>query len=258
MLNIKEISSGYGKSIIIKNVTFQVEEGEFVAIIGPNGAGKTTLFRTLIQEVKLKKGAIFYKGKDIRRIKRRELSKYIAFLPQQPLFPPSMKVEDFLLIGRYPHAPLLGLRKEDRERVEEVAERVGVRSFFGRRLGSLSGGQRQLVHIAQALSQEPSILLLDEPVQHLDIGHKMRILEILKKLNEEGLTVLCILHELNLASLYFNRLLLLNEGTLIVDGTPEEVLQKERVEELYKTFILVEKEPVFGRPYIYFAPWKKA
>jgi iron complex transport system ATP-binding protein len=255
MLEVKEVFSGYGEGDVIKGVSFNLRKGEFVALIGPNGAGKTTLLRTLSGTLPTREGEIIYEGKKVQQIKRKDFAKEVAMLPQHFHIPFSFIVKDFLLLGRYPHTSAFGFGRDDEKIVHWVAEQVGVQTLLGKRLEQLSGGQRQRVFLAQALCQQPSLLFLDEPVQHLDIHHRVEVLELLKRLNEEeGLTVLCVLHDLNLAALYFDRLILLSEGRVLADGKVDDVLHYRKVEEAYKTVVVVGREPIAKRPHIFLVP----
>jgi len=253
MLEIKNLICGYD-NFLLKNISFKVNSSELVGIIGPNGAGKTTLIRAITKLVKPKEGKIIYQGKDITKLSFKELAKDIAVVSQDVQFPDMMKVKDFVLLGRIPHFKKFQFleTKKDLEIAEEVMKLTGVLKIKERFLKEISGGERQLVLITKALAQEPKLLLLDEPTAHLDITHKIKVLDLIRKLNKKyGLTVLIVLHDLNLASQYCDKLILLNEGKIYKIGTPSEVLTYQIIEEVYKTVVIVKENPLNFRPYVF-------
>lgn len=253
MLEVINLTCGYDK-FLLKDINFKVNSYEFLGIIGPNGSGKTTLIRAISRLIKPIKGKIIYQGKDISKLNFKELAKKIAVVSQDTYFPETMKVEDFILLGRIPHFKKFQFfeRKRDYKIVEEAMRLTGTIEIKNRLLKEISGGERQLVSIAKSLSQEPKLLLLDEPTTHLDITHKVKILDLIKRLNKKyGLTVLIVLHDLNLASQYCDRLILLNEGKVHRIGTPNEVLTYQIIEEVYKTIVIVKENPITSKPYIF-------
>lgn len=251
ILEIKNLSCGYEDKTIIKNISFAVNKGSFLGILGPNGAGKTTLFRSLTKIIKPMKGKIVFQGKDISDLSAKDLAKEIAVLPQILDVPFAFSIEEFVLLGRHPHLKRLEApKKKDYEIAQKVMVELDIADLKHRKIRDLSGGERQRVLIAQALAQEPKLLLLDEPVNHLDIKHQIEILDLLKDLNKTGLTVVIILHDLNLASEYCDDLLLMNEGKIHTYGKAQDVLKYEILEEVYKTVLIVEKNPLSGKPYI--------
>ena len=258
MLEIKGLSCGYGKRIVLHGVSFAIKKGEFVGVIGPNGSGKTTLLRAITgflppQGGTSSRGTISLEGEEPRHMGRRTLAQRVAVVTQAPDIMPPFSVEEFVLLGRVPHwrgFQLLETAK-DREIAERAMEMAGIESLKERRMGELSGGERQLVFVARALAQTPHLLLLDEPTAHLDIGHQVQIMDLLQELNREGsLTILVVLHDLTLAGLYCKRLILLNEGRLRAIGPPQEVLTKGVIEEVYQTQVTVMETPAGGRPVI--------
>ncbi|OGS26522.1 MAG: hypothetical protein A2297_02855 [Elusimicrobia bacterium RIFOXYB2_FULL_48_7] len=251
LLDIKNLSCGYDGKEIIKNISFSVNKGAFLGILGPNGAGKTTLFKALAKFLKPMNGGIIFQGENTAGISAGNLAKKVAVLPQVLDVPFSFTIEEFVLLGRHPHLKKLEIpKKKDYAIVENAMAKLDIDYLRHRKLKDLSGGERQRALIAQALAQEPELLLLDEPVNHLDIKHQIEILDLLKDLNSAGLTVIIILHDLNLASEYCDNLLLLNDGRIHSSGTAESVLKYEILEEVYKTVLIVEKNPLSGKPYI--------
>ena len=252
MLEINNLTCGYDSKFILQDIDFKVENKELMGIIGPNGSGKTTLLRAITKVLKPKKGEIFFEGENIWQMGFRDLAKKIAAVSQN-LVLNQMTVEEFVLLGRIPHYQRFQFleTKEDLEIAEKSLELTDIFKLKDRSISEISGGERQLALIARALAQEPKLLLLDEPTAHLDISHQVKILDLIKRLNREfGLTVMMVLHDLNLASEYCQRLMLINEGRIYKIGTPFEVLNYKIIEEVYKTVVVVEKNPISFKPYI--------
>jgi iron complex transport system ATP-binding protein len=252
MLKISNLSSGYQANEVIKGVSFTVHQGEFIGVIGPNGSGKTTLFRTITKIIGGYAGGLLYKDKEIRDWPVKTLAKEIAVVPQFLMMAFPLKVYDFVSLGR---APYLGRFEMISERDEEIVKGAmgitGCSGLMERMVTELSGGELQRVFLAQALAQEPKLLLLDEPTSHLDIGHQVEILHLLKQLNKKkGLTIVIIMHDLNTAGEYCNRLVLLDEGRIYKAGSPVEVLTYQNIEAVYKTVVVVKENPISGRPYV--------
>jgi iron complex transport system ATP-binding protein len=253
MLEIKGISCGYGKRIVLHDVGFDVQKGEFVGVIGPNGSGKTTLMRAINGFLPLTKGTILLEGKGIQRMPRRDLATTMAVVTQAPEGMPPLSVVEFVLLGRIPYWGRLQLLEtnNDLEIADGAMAQTGIDHLRARGMKELSGGERQLVFLARALAQEPRLLFLDEPTAHLDIGHQVQIMDLLRQLNRErSLTIVLVLHDLTLAGLYCDRLILLHEGRLHRLGLPMDVLTEEVIEEVYRTAVTVMETPVGGRPVI--------
>lgn len=253
VLEIRNLTCGYDSGFVLQDINFEVKHGELFGIIGPNGSGKTTLLRAITRLLRPKKGEIIFEGKDIWQVPLRELSKKVAVVTQNP--PANfMSIEEFVLLGRIPHYrkfQFLETRKdfEISRRCMALTNTIGLRD---KSINQISGGERQLVSIARALSQQPELLLLDEPTAHLDITHQIRILDLIRRLNKEfGLTVIVVLHDLNLASEYCDRLILLNNGFIHKVGSPKEVLTYQIIEEVYKTVVVVRENPISSKPYVF-------
>jgi len=252
ILEVKDLVCGY-RTFFLKDISFKVKTGEFFGIIGPNGSGKTTLLRAITRVLKPKKEEIYFEGKNIWQMRLKELAKKIAVVSQNPGIS-FITVEDFVLLGRIPHYKKFQFleTKEDLEIAKRCMALTDILKIQDQPVGEISGGERQLALIARALCQEPKLLLLDEPTTHLDITHQTKILDLIKKLNKEfELTVIMVLHDLNLASEYCNRLLLMSEGRVYKIGSPQEVLTYQVIEEVYKTVVVVDKSPLSSRPYIF-------
>lgn len=259
ILEVEGLTTGYRKHAVIEDITFQVREGGFLGIIGPNGAGKSTLFKALSRTLPAWQGRIRVRGKDIHHMARRDLARHMAAVPQF-MTPFPYRVEEFVRMGRYPHRGRFGLmRAEDRRIVQEVVARMELADLRDQRLNALSGGELQRVFLAQGLAQETELLLLDEPTAHLDIGHQVKIMDIIRGFSQaRGLTVVMILHDLNLAGAYCDELLLLHQGKVITQGPPADVLTRERIETVYGAPVEIRPDPLTARPRVAIVPaWVK-
>jgi len=251
-LKLENINSGYGKNVVLKDINFQVKEGEFIGVIGPNGAGKSTLFRTITRIIRPFSGQIYVKEEEIKNLSYKELAKRIACVSQESFIPFSYKVWDIVMMGRFPYQTILkGETDEDIDIVKRTLNLTDTELFRFRDILSLSSGERQRVMIARALVQEPEVLFLDEPTSHLDIGHQMQIFNILKKINrEQKMTIVAILHDLNLAAEYCDKLLLLDKGRIFKFDTPQNVLNYKLLEAVYNTLVIVKQNPISNKPYV--------
>ena len=222
MITLNNVTGGYNSvDPIVKNLSLEIGKGRFFALLGPNGSGKTTIVRLVMGVLQLLDGSVFIDGKELERYKPKELARKVAVLSQENQTGLDFTVREIVQLGRYPHQKS-ALFREYAPGDETVAERVMRQTncweFRDKLFGSLSGGEKQRVLLAKALAQEPDILLLDEPTNHLDVRHTMELLDLMKSLQKEcGLTILAILHDLNLASLYADEIGLLNKGVL--EGT---------------------------------------
>jgi iron complex transport system ATP-binding protein len=249
------LTFAYRDKLVLDGVSFSIEKGEMVGILGPNGSGKTTLLK-IFSAVLKGRGEIKLNGKDIRTYGKRELSRLFAMVPQesQILFP--YTVAEIVLMGRASyHSPLALEGEKDLEAARASMELTDCLSFADRYLHELSGGEKQRVIIARALAQEPEILLLDEPSAFLDLKHQVQIFELMRRLNRErNLTIVAALHDLNLAALFFPRLILLRDGRIYRDGLPKDVLTEETIEEIYGIKVRVEQDALNQRPQVFVCP----
>jgi iron complex transport system ATP-binding protein len=260
LLKINDISGGYyKKEDIIKGISLDINHGDFMGIIGPNGSGKTTLLRLATRVLRPTRGGIFFKGEDIFQMDLKEFCRNVAFVSQDISTDFSFMVSEIALMGRIPHLKRMQFEtKKDVDIAEEALSLTDALGLKDKRIDELSAGERQRVIISRALSQEPALLFLDEPTSHLDIGHQIQILDLLKKLNRRNnLTIAMILHDLNIASAYCNRIALLDKGVIYKQGRPEEVLTYQNIEAVYKTIVLINNNPVTARPNIILVPGEK-
>lgn len=251
-LELKGISLAYGHKLVVKDLSFRVEPGEVVGLIGPNGSGKSTVIRGLSRVIVPASGQICLGGRDILEISRPELARLLGVVPQIAILPGTFTAFEIVLMGRNPH---LGFLRHESAHDIEIAwnamEMTRTESFARRRVNELSGGEIQRVVIARVLAQEPKSVLLDEPTASLDISHQVDILDLIKGLcHEISLTVVIVLHDLNLATQYCDRLILMKEGRLHAQGTPEEVINAHNIEEVYGAFDCVYPHPDSGIPVV--------
>jgi len=234
LLHAANLSFMYDARPALSGVSIDLRPGELVALLGPNASGKSTLIKCLLGHLR-PAGEILWNDRLIRSWKPRELAGVIAYLPQSPSFDPDHTVADVLRLGRAPYLGTLGIESQhDMEIVRRVAATLELTDLLTRPLDALSGGQRQRVFIGRCLVQEPRALLLDEPSTYLDLKHQIDLLSLLQKLTrEQNLAVLMASHDLNLAGLFANRLVLLDKGKVVVDGSAEDVLSPERIERVY-------------------------
>jgi len=233
-LRLDGVSVALGRADVVSEVTLEVARGEWVALIGPNGAGKTTLLKAIAGLVR-HRGSVVLDGVPAASLGRAERARRIALVPQEPETPPWLTVAEYVLLGRTPHlGPLAREGAADRNIAGRALTRLDLAMFAGRTLGTLSGGERQRAVVARALAQEAPIVVLDEPTAALDIGHQQQALELLDALRSaEGLTVVAAMHDLTLAAQYADRVVLLDRGRLVADGTPVEVLTEALLAQHY-------------------------
>lgn len=257
VLYAQSVSFSYYDGDVLSDITLRLRRGELVGLIGPNGSGKTTLLKLLSGLLKPKTGAVYLDGCDVRNIPRHEMARRVAVVPQDLDVPFAFTARELVMMGRTPYIRAWrGESKRDRVVVERVMGATGITELAERPFNELSGGEQRRVTIAMALAQEPELLLLDEPTVHLDINHQVEMLELIKRLNVEGnVTVLAAIHDLNLAALYFERLVLLNGGRLVVDGLPEEVLSEITLRRVFGAAVRVSEHPTCqGVPQITILP----
>ena len=239
-----DVSVKYGSSVAVQGFTDTVRPGEWLCLIGPNGAGKSSLLRSAAGLVK-HEGSILVDGSPLNLRSARRRAALVAHVPQSPAMPDDMTSTEYVLLGRNPYVGYFGNEsKHDRMMVARVIERLDLEEFATRRLGTLSGGERQRLVIARALAQEAPIMLLDEPTSALDIGHQQQALELVDSLRREhGFTVVSAMHDLTLAGLYSDRLVLLHQGYCVATGPAEQVLKAETLSEFYGVSVTVLHEP---------------
>ena len=250
LIELRNVSLQYGSRDVVSNVSVKIEEGEFFVVIGPNGAGKTTLLKSITGLHPLTAGELLLRQKPISHYARKELARSLALVPQHINAEFPFTVAETVIMGRYPHLGLLAVEgKRDLELAEQAMAFTEVLPLAGRRLSQLSGGERQRVIIARAICQQSAILLLDEPTASLDPAHQLRIMDLMERLRQqEGITIVMVSHDLNLASIYADRLMLLKDGAVERVGTPQEVLTQDQLARSYGCNLIVDENPLLGTP----------
>lgn len=234
-LELRGVTLDYGSRRALDSIDLHLRHGEMATLVGPNGAGKSTLIRCITGTGRLTAGTVLIDGVPLDEYGRPELARRLAVVPGQTVVAFPMRVEELVALGRVPHEhPLLGQRPADRVAIDHAIERVGISHLRGRDVRELSLGERQLVVLAMTIAQGARLLLLDEPTVHLDLRHQIEVMELLRDLAQhDGVTVLAVLHDIGLASHFFPRLILLDEGRLVADGPPQTVLTPERLRTVF-------------------------
>ncbi len=251
-LEFDAVGFGYRKTPVFDALDLRFAEGEWTAILGPNGTGKTTLLRLAAGSIRATSGTLSLFGRPLSTVSPRERARLVAVVPQETHLIFEFTVKEVVAMGRSPHLGLLGFESErDRAIVRTAMERTDVAHLAERLFGALSGGERQRAVVARALAQEPRLLLLDEPTAHVDLKHQLAAYELLKALNtQSGLTLIVASHDINLAARYCGRIVLLRDGRVLADGTPEEVLRRETLRAVYDVDVEVQRDIVTGRPLV--------
>lgn len=250
-LQIEGLHFDYEGAEVIKGISFNVKSREIIGILGPNASGKTTLLKNIAGLLRPRSGQVLIQGRNVIHHSQRELSRAIAFVPQEEESFLPFSAEQVVLMGRAPYLSTWGFEGEkDRIKAREAMEATRIVPLRERSLHDLSGGERQRVILARALAQDSPILLLDEPTSHLDIRYQTEIMELCADLNrQKNITLVITLHDINLASLYCHRLLLLKEGAVIAQGTPEEVITEKNLREAFGAEVAVGLHKESGLPY---------
>jgi iron complex transport system ATP-binding protein len=257
-LAVDNLSHAYGSQRVLQNLSFSIQQGEIFIIIGPNGAGKTTLIKLMVGIIKHQGGQIDIFQAPIGSYSQKRLAKALAYVPQGLPVGFPFTVEETVLLGRAPHQKVLGLASQnDLEIVQQTMMFTEIAHLAGRKLDQLSGGEQQRVLIARALCQQPQVILLDEPTASLDLSHQIRIMDLMEKLKtEKGVTVVMVSHDVNLAAMYADQLLLLKAGEIVCMGSPNAVLDFNTLEETYGCKLLVDKSPLGNLPRVTLVPRK--
>lgn len=252
MLDVINVDVKISKKEIVHDVSFDVEDGDFVGIIGPNGSGKSTMLKSIYRVLKPSAGEIIIAGEDVLKTSMRESALKTAVVAQHNYYNFDFSVMDVVMMGRAPHKQAMEMdNEEDREIARDALSKIGMLDKADRDFYTLSGGEQQRVILARALAQQTPFLILDEPTNHLDIKYQLQLMDTIKDLD---LTVLCALHDLNIAGAYCNKLVMMKDGRVRAIGTPEEILTPELIEEVYGVKATVERHPETGLLNIVYHP----
>lgn len=247
-LTVRKVVVAFDKQAVLRDVSFTVQDREFVGILGPNGSGKSTLLKCIYRVLRADAGCIWLDGQELKRFKLRESARKLAVVAQHTQHSFDFSVQEVVLMGRSPHKGLL-----ERDSAADYAiaaaclDQVGLADFAGRKFNTLSGGEQQRVILARALAQQTECLILDEPTNHLDIKYQLQLLHTVKQMK---LTVVAAIHDLNLAAMFCDRLVLLQDGVIVADGTPAAVLTPALIKQVYGVEAKVQTDAATGQLHI--------
>ncbi|MCY9666086.1 ABC transporter ATP-binding protein [Paenibacillus alginolyticus] len=258
MIKVENLSQSFREQQVLEGISFEIKQGEFFGIIGPNGSGKSTLLRLLSGIDPVKTGRVDLGGRLVSSYSRKELAKWLAVLQQDALPPVGFTVREVVEMGRYPFQNWLGEEPADAEGlIDGIVRKLHLEPLIDRTIERLSGGERQRVSLAKVMAQQPRLLMLDEPTTFLDIGYQVQMMDYIKEWQRESeLTVVAVLHDLNLAAQYCTRLMVVHNGKLAAIGTPDEIITSGLISEVYGTEPIVLQHPVNDAPQILLQPGK--
>ncbi|MFD0697381.1 ABC transporter ATP-binding protein [Paenibacillus sp. GCM10027628] len=258
MIEVKQLSRSFRGQQVLENISFEVGHGEFFGIIGPNGSGKSTLLRLLSGIDAVTEGEVRLEGQLVSSYSRKELARWLAVLQQDALPPVGFTVKEVVEMGRYPFQNWLGEDSENAESlIASIIDKLDLEPMVNRTIELLSGGERQRVALGKVMAQQPRLLMLDEPTTFLDIGYQVQMMDYIKEWQRASqLTVVAVLHDLNLAAQYCSRLMVVHQGKLAAMGTPKEIITSELIAEVYGTEPIVLQHPVGHAPQILLQPGK--
>ncbi len=252
MLTLQNISFSYTPEPFIKNLDLHINRGEYIGIIGPNGSGKSTLLRLMAGLLKPRQGQTLLENKQLFKLMRKEIAQQISYVPQTILPLPGFFVKGVVAMGRYPYSKgLLTTEPRADTLIAQALSETGLAGFGDRQFNTLSGGEQQRVIIASALAQQTDLMLLDEPTSALDIRHQQGIYKLLKELShKQNKTIVVVTHDINLAAQFCDRLVLMDQGQIVADGPPGNVLQFDRIEQVYGVKVFIDINPFTKSIYI--------
>jgi iron complex transport system ATP-binding protein len=259
MIRVEHVDKNFDGQLVLQDIDFEVKPGEFFGIIGPNGSGKSTLIRLLSGVDPVTAGSIKLQGKPVAAYSRKELARWLAVLQQDALPPIGFTVREVVEMGRYPFQNWLGEDTKDASQlIDAIFDKLDLHPLLDRTIELLSGGERQRVALGKVMAQQPRLLMLDEPTTFLDIGYQIQMMDYIQGWQREAnLTVVAVLHDLNLAAQYCSRLLVVHEGRLEAIGTPEEIINSQLIAGVYGTEPIVLRHPVNHAPQILLQPGKR-
>lgn len=248
-LRVEAANAGYNGTLVLQNVDLVIAPGDFVGIIGRNGCGKSTLLKVMTGLLPVRSGSVVLGDQKLTAMKRIELARRLAMLAQHPVAPPETTVRELVAFGRLPHVRWYRRwSRSDREIIDQAMQACRLYGWAERPIGKLSGGERQRAWVAMALAQQTPIVLLDEPLSFLDINHQLEVMELLREINRrDGLAIVIVMHDINLAGRYCDRLITMRDGRIVHDGTAVEVLTDENLADVFHVHARVQRDKVDGR-----------
>ena len=249
-IDTNSLKINYSETTVVSDLSLSLQHGEVTALIGPNGSGKSTILRTIARLLQPAQGSVYLDGRNIAKLKTKDIARQLAFLPQTQEVPAGVTVRELIGYGRYPYQGLLGgFSQEDRTAMQWALSMTRLEPLAERAVDTLSGGERQRAWIAMALAQQTQVLLLDEPTTYLDIRHQQEVLSLVRKLNREhGITVGWVLHDLNQAAIYSDRLIVLHKGKVFAEGRSQEVMTPDILHQVFGIEMVVVPHPQNGTP----------
>jgi iron complex transport system ATP-binding protein len=256
MIRVEKLGKSFGAERILHGIDFRVDKGAFFGIIGPNGSGKSTLLQTISGVLAVSEGQVWLEGKEVSTYSNKALARWLTVLQQDALPPVRFTVREVVEMGRYPFQGWFGDEKENSGAlIDAIMEKLKISEFSDKLVEQLSGGERQRVALAKSMAQQPRLLLLDEPTTFLDIGYQIQMMDYIRGWQQEAdLTIIAVLHDLNLAAQYCDQLLVLHEGEVWGIGSPQDILNSELISQVYGTKPIIMPHPVSGVPQIILQP----
>lgn len=249
MISTKQLSVAYGDKMVIENLSLTLPEGKITALIGPNGCGKSTLLKALSRINKIRSGEVLFQGRGLSEYKDKQLAQRLSMLPQVVQSPEGVTVRKLVEYGRSPYVSHWGrLTTQDKQKVEQAMRETGVWELADQSVESLSGGQRQRAWIAMILAQDTDVVMLDEPTTYLDLSHQIELMKLMRAMNQQGKTVIVVLHDLNQACRYCDHLVVLKQGQLAAQGTPSQIFTEQLLDSVFNLDAAVVADPVSQTP----------
>lgn len=248
-LSTHNLSVGYHDKAIVKQVNLSIPEGKIIALLGPNGCGKSTLLKAMARILSPMEGHVQWQGKNLHSIASKKLAQQLALLPQTQPIPEGIKVKDLVAYGRSPYTGFWGrLNRQDQLIIDSVMHETGITELADQLVSELSGGQRQRVWLAMTLAQDTPYLLLDEPTTYMDLSHQVELMHLLRKLNKQGKTIITVLHDINQAARYCDHLIVMKQGSIITQGSPDSVLTQTLMKDVFSLNAQIHRDPIAKTP----------